>query len=235
MTSVLTREPVKFDGAVVFEKAVALGSEELRKQAEQLFSGYHDIEPDYRYGRRSLRQDFLKVMKSLGIEPYTEQSVLDYKERLQARLWWRNLPAEALEAIAPVVAAGGFVCTFICLFIASVLTVAGFTFVSWWGYIGLSCIFLFGLGLMLLALVDSGKIKVSVVRWENRDIRQSWKTMPEFALQTAADIRTRCPSVKLYVEEAFLRQRSVDPFLIAVAGSDVYYQGSACLVVQGCA
>ena len=163
MDSDLVREPVDYDGAVVFEKAVSLGHEQLQIEASRV------LKPNF-YSRKWCRGEDLKVtLKSLGIEPFTAESVLKYKERMDNRLFWRNIVPMTIEATAPGMFAG-FVGSFWMLFLGSILVISGTPISSWCGCLGLLILALFSAGLGLIVLIDSGKVTQLIIRWERKDV-----------------------------------------------------------------
>lgn len=103
------------------------------------------------------------------------------------------------------------------LFLGSILVISGTPISSWCGCLGLLILALFSAGLGLIVLIDSGKVTQLIIRWERKDV------VYHFALQTAVDIQRKCPGAHLFIEEAFLDQRSIDPFLVAVADGEAFY------------
>jgi hypothetical protein len=56
--------------------------------------------------------------------------------------------------------------------------------------------------------------------WEVVCIKGYHLPIPEFALQTAIDVKTACPEVALFIEEL---RTTKDPFLVAKLGGETYY------------
>ena len=47
--------------------------------------------------------------------------------------------------------------------------------------------------------------------------------VPEFALQTAVDLKERCPKASFYIEELGIKLRRLDPFLVVEYAGLRYY------------
>lgn len=219
MTAILERQPVQYDGEVILEKAIALGSEELRSKARDLFEGVSCRRQEYcRTG------DLKKTLVSLQIEPYTAESVEIYKARMERSVSLRNLPSRVLADAPNVFGTCGVIALFVWAIIASVCVTFNLVSMAWWfGAIGLAALASLGTAIGIATLFDHGWLKVRKLKWRSNNLGWAWREIPEFALQTAVDIKTHCPGVHLYVEEAFIEERVVDPFLVAIDHGEKFY------------
>ena len=60
-------------------------------------------------------------------------------------------------------------------------------------------------------------------RWQLASFWEHQGKMPGYALETAGEIRMRCPDAYLYVEELVQNNRVIDPFLVVKLGTERYY------------
>lgn len=224
MSKVLERKPVAYSDEVIFDKAVELGHLELRSKAAQLFSL-----GKYRHPEAKL-QDIECTLASLQIDPYTNESVQAYKAKIDRKWWWKYAPLNiADDCIEPTM----FVAA-VCLFLFSLITagsllglsIAGATLaVSWAFYLGLlgCCLSsVLVLGVIYAVLRENEVLRIKKPAWHCQIIEgYDLSKIPDFALQTAVDIRERCPGASIYVDECIISERIIservlDPFLVII-------------------
>lgn len=79
---------------------------------------------------------------------------------------------------------------------------------------------------LFLGLVTGGIANDLVVEatWERHKIKDYKGTIPEFAIQTAINLKTRCPWVEIFIEELHIGYRpSGDPFLVVLDNETWHY------------
>lgn len=221
MTAVLERKPVQYDGEVIFDKAITLGGEELLRRAESVFKSRASRWARYTHCEK---RDLEHTLVSLQIEPYTHESVEKYKLRMKRSVMLRNLPSRVLADVPEVCGPCGVIALVVWAVIASVCVTFNLVAIAWWfGVIGIVATCSIGIAIGIGTLSDYGWIKVRELHWRSNDITWILNEIPEFVLQTAVDVQTRCPGAYLYVEEAIVANRVVDPFLVAQVNGEKYY------------
>lgn len=155
-----------------------------------------------------------KAMIELGITPLSASHVKQYKIDMVKKFTPLSpLSSEAMWAIFSCVGFGF-------LFVISCLTEK------------------VPAGVLLLSLVIAVGL---VIVWMNNDtsryqgrgyVPPSWKKflikdyprrVPEFALQTAADLSEKCPEAQFYIDELQLEEKPPDPFLLVQVDHATYY------------
>ncbi len=179
---------------------------QLAKEADELL-GYDRLLNDM-VGAQPDRHGVIQILAELGIRPFSESSVAEYKatkvqaiERMAGKI--ERLYAFLLVLSIVVVAVGILVTAFYAtLFITS------------WTGIGL----VVGGGLFIRIVNDyAGRAITRVGKWVGVSLRGYNRRVPEFALQTACLVQQRnITGARLEVEEFLIDSVPKDPFLVLV-------------------
>lgn len=193
-TSILEREPFACD--VVADQGEQL-SFDLADEAYQVL-GYATIQA------KSRRQQALeKTLAELDVRPFTSASVDQYKRA-------HEVPPNRLATTLVNFAAGiGLVAAIVCLPILVVSAVTLNASLSFY----LAIVILVGGG-FLIASATIGDRFVTERSWLMYDLAHYSEQIPEFALQTAIDIKKRHPEVNFYICSLEENRMVLDPFLV---------------------
>lgn len=192
--SILERKPFACDA--VADRAELL-AEDLADEAYQLL-GYATSQAKARQ-----QQALQKTLAELDIRPFSSESVEKYKRSCE-------VPPNRLVTTVVSGAAGiGLVAAIVCL---PILVVSAVTFnASLSFYLALAV--LVGGG-FLIASAAIGERYVIERTWMMYDLAHYAEPVPEFALQTAIDIKKRHPDVNFYICSLEENRMVLDPFLV---------------------
>lgn len=161
------------------------------------------------------------AFETVGIEPYSKESVGRYKEkklrkanRFLGLLKWANSEAGGSVWV------GSMILGIVSLTLNGVFG-PGFHSHSPWlyaWYIPLASLVVF-LGVPGIAICGEGKREF---KWKTTKIDSYREPIPEFAQSRAIELKQHCPEVEFYVEE-LKADKVIDPFLVAYFGHDQYY------------
>lgn len=190
----------------------------LMKDAEKLF-GYSakDSAEEKWVAEREAKIE--AALNKLGIKPFTNDSVVEYKaavrnEELKKRsnIWadihhtysfWSFFVSAGVGLAALVGAAAA--------------SIWGFHMPFLWAATGCGAVCLLAIFAAVATLDDANAHDRIEVSWASKNLCSYEKKIPEFALQTACDLKKLLPSVSLYVDEVHVqRMPQPDPFLYAV-------------------
>lgn len=214
MTAMLIRESLAFEGdqkeleqLYTFDQlaqtaASTLGYKVLRDQLPKLRMEAEE--------RVSLK----KAMSDLGIEPYSAKAVKQYQSEMARRATPLATKATALAIVAVLLLFWGAGVTFLFSLIACIVCgVSEALAVPTW----LAATAWFSLGgtvATFLVIGFSGERKLTYAEWTPIPISTYLRPVPEFALQTAVDLKETCPEAVFFIEELQLKERTLDPFLV---------------------
>lgn len=157
-----------------------------------------------------------KALKDLDIRPFTNESVQAYKDTVTAE------ERKKLKPTAVKVSDGAMWAFFVSAPLAVGLVLSGAVAAIW----GNHEVLLYAAaapGFTALISVIVGMSCADAVRaydrisisWNGMPISRYDKRVPEFALQTACDLKEKCPEAGIYIEELRVESRPApDPFLV---------------------
>lgn len=158
-------------------------------------------------------QSLQKTLEELDIRPFTQESVEKYKKSTE-------VPPNRLAATLVNFSAGiGLVAAIVCL---PILVVSAVTFNASLSFY-LALIVLIGGG-CLIASAAIGDHFVVERMWMTYDLAHYTEPVPEFALQTAIDIKKRHPEVNFYVCSLEENRMVLDPFLVMRVPDGTWYK-----------
>lgn len=214
MAETLVREPISFEGdqheldqLYAFEQLAMTAADTLgyKESLTQLPKLLEDAEK-----RVSLK----KAMTELGIETFSAKAVERYQSKSARRATPLISKAIAWVLTIAVLLFCGAGVTFIISLVACIvcgmaedLTVPTWLAVITWTSLGVAVANFVGIG------VTDGK-KLTYAEWAPIPIGEYTRPIPEFALQTAVDLKAKCPEAKFFIEELQLKERTLDPFLV---------------------
>lgn len=165
-----------------------------------------------------------QTLHELAIDPFTYASVRSYKEEQLAKNKWRDVWHKRCENITD-----GLFCTSAVGMAMMLVVIIAMSFCWLLGVVAASHI---GLGAMAGAVVISlmvltslsasgigSRLKVSP-QWDKIRLADYKHPIPEFVLQTVADVREKHPSCSFYVDALTFRTRPCDPFLVVWCGDE---------------
>ncbi|PQO46472.1 hypothetical protein [Blastopirellula marina] len=193
----LQREAVSWDTHSE-ESDLLLGN--LPLEAEQVL-GYRRLSQH----QQAVRQlsSLKETLTSLDIRPFTQASVDKYKQRCEwivTPMWGR---------VANVGFAIGFLAVLVAvpaLIVSALVSWAGISF-----YLAAAALLGAVVGVSSLIL---GAVRLRERKWVMHELGSYAEAVPEFALQTALDIKRINPEVEFYVCSLEERRVVVDPFLV---------------------
>ncbi|MGD0900961.1 MAG: hypothetical protein ABR915_24275, partial [Thermoguttaceae bacterium] len=199
-TSLLQRQAVKVEAVTADESDGELRT--LATEAREKL-GYRVLEShlEARKAAFDAHDAVARAMEELQIFPYTAESVAEYKRQAKEK-------AEQPPFLL-ILATSAFALGFLQL-VAWLVTLA-FASQTWLMIAG---ILLLGLGLACCLICDRSGLLIKA-RWLRHGISSYPRPIPEFALQSALDLKTKCPGLDFFVDEMQVKQ-VVDPFLVAV-------------------
>jgi hypothetical protein len=173
---------------------------ELAQEADRLLNY-----PCYREHLNARRDsDLVIAMRKMQLDPFTPQSVEVYKERATKALRRKNSWVrwtELLPAFFLLSAVSAYV-----LFAITAITHSNLSLVMFAITASAS------VGIVVLAL-RTRNLRVREFAWRQIPLGEYRKPIPEFALQTAVDLKRACPRAMLNVEELQTGSPKADPFL----------------------
>lgn len=193
----LQREAVTWDTHSE-ESDVLLG--DLPGEAEEVL-GYQRLSHHEQALRQLSRLE--ETLATLGVRPFTQQSVDKYKrrcERIVTPLWGRLANASFAAGFLLVLLA------FPSLILSSLLSWASISF-----YLAAAALLGTVAGLSGLVL---GNFRLRERRWVMHELGSYTEPVPEFALQTALDIKRLNPEVEFCICSLEERRVVIDPFLV---------------------
>lgn len=193
--SILEREPFVCD-AIVADQADQLAGD-LADEAFQVL-GYATAEAKARR-----QQALQKTLAELDVRPFTSASVETYKRSCE-------VPPNRLATTLVNFAAGiGLVAAIVCL---PILVVSAVTLNSSLSFY-LALVVLAGGGCLIVSAAIGDRY-VTERTWMMYDLAHYTEPVPEFALQTALDIKKRHPEVSFYICSLEENRMVLDPFLV---------------------
>lgn len=172
--------------------------------------------------RVSLKQ----AMADLGVAPFNNRDVARYQTKMArvhtplttwALIFSHNFAFGLFIGGLAALSVSGASC--LILYAISVVP-AWLSQICWGGLVTAMIGCLVGAAFVI---ATNGKT-ITYAEWRAIPIELYHRPIPEFALQTAVDIKQRCPEARFVIEELQFKQRTLDPFL-AVRDSEgnTYY------------
>lgn len=216
MAVALVREPPNFEGDQS-ELDQLYTFDQLAKTAADTL-GYRELLtqlPNLRQDAEK-RASLKKAMSELGIEVFNLKAVEHYQSKMARRA--TPLTTKAIElaltmvillfCLGGVTFAGSLIACVVCG-IAEALTVPTWLAAIHWTSLGVTIAIYVGI------VVPGGyDRKLTYAEWTPIPIGKYTRPIPEFALQTAVDLKQKCPEAEFFVEELQLKKRALDPFLV---------------------
>lgn len=168
-------------------------------------------------------QPLFAAMAELGIKPFSLASVEAYKRKM---VFWTNLKnliatlSILFCRIALAISIVGGVLSFV---IGGIWTIFAPIpeWCLWW--FGASLIGFVGAGLVELYR-DGEDLFWRYAQWNKTPIYKYPEFIPEFAVQTAVDLKEKCPEAYFYIEELRIEGYPIlDPFLVVKHGDLEYH------------
>ena len=177
-------------------------SEELAEKAANLL-GYHAVKTHLQIEKVNTDAQIVDTIRELQIQPYANRSVEKYKNKVIRKYTFKNIPYYCLNGVQ-----AAFFATLAAAIISGIANIwlsLGYTW-AWFGLAAVVC-------LATVLISENFVLKWKAV-WDFIPISEYDNVIPEFALQTAVDLKEKCPSVNLFIEEL-----DIDPFLVAKLSS----------------
>lgn len=211
MSTTLTREPVQ----LTEQPADDLCSfKELAKDAKQLL----DYSPDIGAERKATSElaKLQQAMRELDIQPFRAADVERYK-KAEAKRASSNIFLRHAEDIT----FGIFVFAAVMLVGSVIGCLAASTVPGWLWLAPVVCVAV----IVTDAIAAGGLSSTEIVsaKWKREPLGSYSSPIPEFALQTAVDLKRRCPIAEFYVDELTVEKRVLDPFLVVRCGGQQYF------------
>lgn len=225
MATTLVREPLSFeedqhelDQLYTFDELATVAAETLGYRT--LLDQLPQLKKDTKR-RTSLK----KAMVELSIQPFNAESV----ERYQSKKARHATPlttrvVEGMLMIVALLCCGAAAIFFISLIaciicgISESLTVPNWLWVTMWTSLGTATATCAGIG-----TADGSEKKFIYAKWTSVPISEYAHPIPEFALQTAVDLKAKCPMAKFFIDELQFEERTLDPFLVVCDSNDRKY------------
>lgn len=228
-TTTLTRQSVALDSDRELLKCLGLCTN-LVEEAKW-FLGYHAGAFEYTkliretQSRISLKQ----AMQDLFIDPFSSTSVFAYQRRmvnlntpvsshLMPLCWFLLQLTIILGILGGCIVTAAAVVSGICHFCGSI--VGSHAFMTW-AQTGYGLITLLVSIICVCHLPES--INITVAEWRSFSISEYAGAIPEFVLQTAVELKRKCPEVEFFVEELCFKTVMLDPFLVVKDASGTKY------------
>ena len=167
--------------------------------------------------RHTLGLRLASALRSLGISPFTRESVARYqREQLELRRWrGKPKPRFAMsEGVAALIFVASIALGVAALCVGSTVTHgqphAANVLAKW--LLGLSIVMFFANGFVSTFLTPAEG------EWRRFPLARYWDPVPEFALRKALALKRALPEVELYIEAL-----GRDPFLVAACGDREAY------------
>ena len=189
--------------------------EELAVEAEKRL-GYNALLWHLKNNRETAQKteqgkELKEALIKLQIEPFSESTVAIYKEKMARQIAPGAVVLERLDNAV-------IICFLFGLLISMVSLVTGAAFsIFWTPQNWMWYTFAVSLLITMISFIASYLTGNKAVfgEWVKVPLHQYKLLVPEFALQTALDIKKEYSDVKLYVEELRLEKVKLDPFLVA--------------------
>jgi len=190
------------------------GTAVLAEKSHKLL-GYYELK--YHLAKEKDRVscgNMVEVLNKMQVFPYDKASVKKYKKRTEFLF---RFSGKAL--IGTIYDAIGLFC-----FASLILTAISCCWFSAGFWVATSAICTVVSFIVVIATGD--KVKDYKAKWKKIPIKDYDKLIPEFALQTAVDLKERIPSVSIYIEELIVNEVPRDPFLVATdaSGNEFYLE-----------
>ncbi len=160
-----------------------------------------------------------KALHTMGCRPFTEQSIQKYKEKLNKKVEWDN-------SFAWINWFFGVRVVLFCILFAKIWSLASNPSGGREFAIVFSSLFYITFEIIWNCIKMSKRTKKQGT-WHSWHLNGYIREIPEFVLETAVEVKQRCPKVVFYIEEFFvidkIEKKLVDPFLIAELGNEKYY------------
>ena len=179
----------------------------LADEASELLH-YQNAKQSLAHAGQSLR----KAMKELDIRPFTIESIKKYKSK---QLWKANIRVYKAAAV-------GFGAAILGAAIMSATIAYG---VAAWGVPGVVLAIIGTIGGLACILSNDPPKGLERRSWQREWLSGTSVAVPEFALQTAIDIKKRVPGVLFAVEHLAEVRNPIqaDPFLVAIFNGEAFY------------
>ena len=198
----------------IVEKEDLFEEKELANQAADVL-GYNLLKTSIKQGFSSSK--LRKTLKELDIRPFSIESVRKYKDSALRKANNRhNRLISVMKVGLPLLISGVLAMMIIAgLKDAHVLVPSlAIAFCAVW--------FLFSVAVTGIPYSFLLMSEERMLVWEKDLIKDYNRPIPEFALQTALDIKEKLPEASFYIEE-LRTPKKIDPFLIVEYGKEVFY------------
>ena len=196
-TTMLEREPVAVG---VLAEMTEFPTGGLEMAARELL-GYDCLAKEVHRAREHV--SVLQTLAELEIRPFTAQSVKAYKEACEHKV------SRPLVLLADVAVGLGGLGTLVSLPVLAIAGLGGFVNVTFYAAV----VFVVG----FISLLVGTHFEARYLRqrkWEFHELASYSEPVPEFALQTAVDIKERHPEVKFSICTLKEERLVIDPFLV---------------------
>lgn len=214
--------------------AVALARKSLsfesdQRELEQLYAfdqlaqtaagtlGYKELLTQLPKLRKTIekRVSLRKAMAELSIEPFNVKAVERYQSKAARRatplstkaIEWAMATAVLLFLGTGVTFIISLVACIVCVF-AEALTVPTWLATITWTSLGVTTVATY------IGIQATGERELTYAEWIPIPISEYTRLIPEFALQTAVDLKAKCPEAEFFIEELQLKGRTLDPCLV---------------------
>lgn len=171
---------------------------DLAKLAEHLF---HYSQFGVEQTAKGRSAEMLQWLAEKQIDPFTQKSVAEYKRRRRRSDNWRHIPR--VGTFWTSLAFAAFALSF--GFVSGCATEP-----SARGFFGA----LAGITGVLSIVFMASTIAFDGLTWQLSSLYHYGRMMPEFALQTAVDIKSQFADAELFICELIHKQTVIDPFLV---------------------
>lgn len=192
-------------------KRQAVDLEGLNSGPEKTWREHVESELGYRVPRQPESERALrKAMVDLGIRPFRPSTVEWYKRRKIGLF-----PAPFLFVAAV------FLCVFGVIVFGIVIAGMKEDGISGWWLLLPSATLALGIWAGITDLQQGSYSRL----WASDSLPEYRQPVPEFVLQSALDIKARCPQAEFFVEQLLVESRPRDPFLVVYVPESVtrYY------------
>lgn len=225
-TVLLVRQPVELDSdRELLERLDSCTN--LADEAKELL-GYHPgvCERTKLMGETQSRVSLKQAMQELCVDPFSSTSVQAYQNRMRNR--GTPIVSRILVSCWPRVEFllewgfyGGCIAVLAGI-VSGICSKIGYEAFMTLGQTGIG--FLVAAICLIFVVSTANLLKVKVAEWRSILISEYAGLIPDFALQTAVDLKRKCPGIELSVEELRFKNVVLDPFLVAKdAGGTKYY------------
>jgi hypothetical protein len=227
VAKVLKRESIGLPEAKESPETDLVDFSSMADEAQEIL-GYHVLKVSIteKAAKEQKLFEVRQVMAGLDIRPFTPESVEAYKAVME----WR---AQPLSEHIGLWMFGTFA---VVLFASMVTFVLGgvtgglfnyFSTVPNWLWTVLQCSIV-GVPVGFAGFLLSGFLafpnKETKVSWDRYSISAYGKPIPEFALQSAIDLKKQCPEANFFIEEMVAKRvPRADPFLVMVFRGESFY------------